>query len=138
MFRLARYSAAWLSAVALCWGGANAQRYIRDVKTLAAPEMKGRGDGSPELERAARYIEDQFKAAGLEPLDGKSYFQPFSVSVGAKLKPDNEFQFTSAAKSTSLRLGQDFTPFTFSSSKALSAAVVFAGYGITAPEYHYD
>ncbi len=34
--------------------------------------------------------------------------------------------------------GRDFVPIPFSSSGSLSGPVVFAGYGITAPEYHYD
>jgi len=31
-----------------------------------------------------------------------------------------------------------FIPFNFSSSGKAAGEVVFAGYGITAPEYHYD
>src|SRR5262249_34020020 len=34
--------------------------------------------------------------------------------------------------------GDDFMPFSFSATGKLAGAVVFAGYGITAPEYHYD
>ncbi len=137
--RLARNLVFLLGASALCWAaGADAQRYIRDVRTLAAPEMKGRGDGSPELERAAHYIADQFRAAGVEPLNGDSYFQPFTISVGANLGPDNRFEIESGGRTTTLRVGQDFTPLSFSSSGSISGTMVFAGYGITAPEYHYD
>ncbi len=37
-----------------------------------------------------------------------------------------------------LQLNKDFVPFSFSSRGKASAGVVFAGYGITAPEYNYD
>jgi len=36
------------------------------------------------------------------------------------------------------RIGADFRPFPFSDQGALAAPVVFAGYGITAPEHGYD
>src|SRR5712692_7288721 len=61
---------------AIAWAGADSERYLRDVRQLAAPEMKGRGAGSPELEKAAQYMARQFQAAGLQPLNGGSYLQP--------------------------------------------------------------
>ncbi|HYM13195.1 MAG TPA: M28 family peptidase [Bryobacterales bacterium] len=127
-----------LAAAALAWADADAQRYIRDVRTLASPEMKGRGDGSPELEKAARYIAGQFQAAGLQSLNGQSWFQPFRVSTGATLGSNNRFEVQSNGKAEALRPGVDFLPFSFSSRTMVSGEVVFAGYGITAPEYHYD
>ena len=42
-------------------------RYMKDVVYLASDEMKGRGDGSPELDQAADYIAEQFRLAGLSP-----------------------------------------------------------------------
>ena len=43
----------------------SASRYFEHVKYLASDEMKGRGDGSPELDKAADYIASQFRACGL-------------------------------------------------------------------------
>ena len=37
------------------------------IKFLAADDLKGRGNGSEGLERAADYIAEQFKSAGLQP-----------------------------------------------------------------------
>lgn len=42
----------------------------RHTKVLTAPEMQGRGLGSEGLVQAADYIAEQFKAAGLQALDG--------------------------------------------------------------------
>ena len=39
----------------------SAARYFDQVKFLSSDEMKGRGDGSPELDRAADYIASQFR-----------------------------------------------------------------------------
>ena len=45
----------------------DAERLIGHIQFLASDELKGRGDGSPELERAADYIAQQFKDIGLAP-----------------------------------------------------------------------
>lgn len=46
---------------------------------LASDEMNGRQSGSPEMEKAAKYIIDQFKKAGLKPAPGMDgYLQEFS------------------------------------------------------------
>lgn len=49
-------------------------------RTLSADDMQGRQTFKPGIEKAADYIESQFRAAGLQTLDGgKSYRQPFSM-----------------------------------------------------------
>jgi Peptidase family M28/PDZ domain/PA domain len=112
--------------------------YLNDVKYLASPELKGRATGSPELETAARFLEKQYREFGLKPADGKSYLQSFPVTTDAKLGPHNRFTFTENGHSTALETTRDFVPISFSSTGKFSGTVVFAGYGISAPEYHYD
>ena len=107
--------------------------YLDDVKFLSSQEMRGRATGSPELEKAARYLEDKFHSFHL-----KSYLQPFPVTTNGKLGAGNQFRFTENGEPASLVFRQDFIPFSFSASARLSGSVVFAGFGITAPEYHYD
>jgi len=113
-------------------------RYLDDVKFLASPQLRGRATGSPELEKAAHFIASQFHAFGLKPIDGKSYFQAFSVTTNAKLGPANLFEYTLDGKTTALKFPDAFVPFNFSSRSKLNGEVVFAGYGITAAEYGYD
>lgn len=49
-------------------------------KVLSADDMRGRASFSPDIERAADFIETQFKAAGLQTWNGShSYRQPFSL-----------------------------------------------------------
>ncbi|MCC6590697.1 MAG: M28 family peptidase [Bryobacterales bacterium] len=114
------------------------QHYLEHVKYLASPELRGRGTGMPELDKAASYIAKQFKEAGLHPADGKHFFQQFSVTTNARLGKHNHFAFTEAGKKKILVQEKQFVPFNFSSGGKFEGQVVFAGYGITAKEYNYD
>lgn len=110
-------------------------RYLQDVTYLASDEMKGRGDGSPELDRAADYIADAFRRAGLKPAgDNNSYFQSFEITTGAELGEKNELEIAGRA----LKRNEDFVPLVFSATAAFEGPLVFAGYGITNTDAHYD
>jgi len=54
---------------------------LKHVHRLASDKMKGRGTGSRELERAARYIEKHFKKYRLQPLGTEGYRQAFTATV---------------------------------------------------------
>jgi hypothetical protein len=116
----------------------DAGRYLDVVKHLAGPDLKGRGTGTPELEKAAQYLARQFERAGLKPAAGKSFLQPFQVTTNARLGKGNEFELAAGKERTRLAFTKDFLPFNFSASGSFAGAVVFAGYGITAKEYNYD
>src|SRR5689334_4865192 len=74
-------------------GDLSASRYLEHVKFFASDEMKGRGDGSAELDNAAEYIAEQFRLWGLRPMgDGNSYFQNFQVTIGAEPGPKTQLQ----------------------------------------------
>jgi hypothetical protein len=115
----------------------DAQRYLDHIRYLASPELKGRASGSPELEKAAKYIADKFHADGLKELDG-SYLQPFEITTSSKLGKGNRFESVVAGDTETLQIGKEFVPYSFSVSGKASGGIVFAGYGITAPEYNYD
>lgn len=56
------------------------QQVVKDITYLASDELKGRANFSPEITKAAAYISDRFKAAGLVPLsDAAGYEQEFSL-----------------------------------------------------------
>jgi Peptidase family M28/PDZ domain/PA domain len=119
-------------------GSADSTRYLDDVKALTTPSMEGRGDGTHGLGRAAHLLESRYKRLGLNPAGTNSYFQPFNVITGARLKSNNRLTVVDGTQKHDLKLNQDFVPFSFSSSGSASASLVFAGYGATAEEFGYD
>src|SRR5690606_13498810 len=59
----------------------NREEVTRIIKTLSADDMQGRGSFTPGIDRAAAFIEDEFRKAGLQPLDGENSFrQEFKVT----------------------------------------------------------
>ncbi|MEP7367563.1 MAG: M28 family peptidase [Acidobacteriota bacterium] len=116
----------------------NEVSYIDHVKFLASPELKGRGTGMPELEKAAQYIAKQFQKDGLKPIDGGKYLQEFPVTTNARLGKNNAVELIMASGHVKLNPDSQFIPFNFSTSGTFEGNVVFAGYGITAKEYNYD
>ncbi|RMD96038.1 MAG: peptidase M28, partial [Calditrichaeota bacterium] len=108
----------------------------RDLDFLASDSLKGRNTPSPELKIAAKYIAHQFEESGLQPVKG-SYFQPFKVSR-VRLGKENSLTISKNGQAVSYRIKRDFMPYDMTASASVDAPLVFAGYGITAPEYHYD
>ena len=108
------------------------------VNYLASPKMRGRGTGSKEIEKAATYIAAEFKKYGLEPAFAGSYYQSFTVTVGAVMGKGNSAAATLSTGTKPLALNRDFVPLNFSESGTASLPLVFAGYGITAEEHKFD
>jgi hypothetical protein len=51
------------------------------VDTLTSPYFWGRGYTNDGMAKAADFLEAEFKSYGLEPMEGKSFFQKFSYPV---------------------------------------------------------
>ena len=130
---------AWLSSAASdSIPPAESQRFLGDVKTLASPNMEGRGAGTKGIDKAASFLEKRYRSLGLKPAGSLSYFQPFSVITGARLQSNNHLVVETGSSKKALTPNQDFVPYSFSASGSASGQVVFAGYGATAEEFQYD
>jgi aminopeptidase YwaD len=115
-----------------------ADQFIAHVQFLAHDDRGGRFPGTTGIAQAAEYLAGQFAEIGLEPggVDG-TYFQPFTVRAAKQFDP----------QVASLRIEgfekaweapEDFTAFPFSRPGKIEAPLAFAGYGIHAPDFHYD
>lgn len=59
----------------------SAEKLEKQVCILASDSLLGRGFGTQQGRSAARYIAEQFRKVGIEPLDG-DYFHPFNHRQG--------------------------------------------------------
>jgi hypothetical protein len=101
-----------------------------DLTFLASDGMAGRLTDTPQNALAAGWVASRFERLGLEPAGDKgSYFQGYNL-VTAALGTGN--------RSSLGQLGTDWYPTRFSPTATASGELVFAGYGITSPERHYD
>jgi Peptidase family M28/PDZ domain/PA domain len=115
------------------------ERLRKDIFYLASDELEGRGPATAGLTKAADYIADQFKKAGLKPggVDG-SYFQPFPYPANILDEPAHLSLKGPKGQEIELKQGLQFNPMGLGHAGKATASVVFAGYGVTSPEAKYD
>jgi len=118
------------------------------VKTMCLSQYAGRHTGHEGFTAAARWAAGKFKEWGLKPISNKegylqAYPSPYVVVDQAEMilhlaerqrQPAGEPSF----KEVKLKPLQDFLPLLFSDSGDHTAGLVFAGWGICAPEIGYD
>jgi Zn-dependent M28 family amino/carboxypeptidase len=111
------------------------------VEVLSSDAFEGRAPGTAGEQKTLDYIEQQFKAAGLAPAVGDSFRQavPF-----VELVPHSDALLQARGpngRSLALRNLEDLVVWTrrpVPESRLDRIPVVFAGYGIVAPEYGWD
>jgi Zn-dependent M28 family amino/carboxypeptidase len=130
-----------LSAVPLAAANQFSERRMRaHMAFLASDLLEGRGAATRGHEVAAEYVAAQFAAAGLQPGAGASYFQqvPFRRTFA---RPESTVTLTrSGAAPLTFHLGEEFatTGDPLQPDRDIEAEVVFAGFGVIAPEQDYD
>lgn len=115
-------------------------RLLDDVKYLASDELEGRGVGTKGLDLAAEFIKGQFAKAGLNVTAVKGdAFQPFTMTTGSQLNSPNTLVLLGPDNArVELKLGEQFTPLSFSGAGKFTGELVFCGYGIEAKDKDYD
>jgi len=107
-----------------------------DLTFLASDALEGRMSLQPGDKTAVEWIASEFAKAGLEPALGGSYLQPVPL---VEYRPDRAQNFISLSR------GGTETQWKFPEVLGgyrqdvdITADVVFAGFGISAPELGYD
>lgn len=113
---------------------ANIEKHVAE---LSADKYKGRMPGSPEESSVIIYIADQMKEAGLEPANDGSYFQKVPL---LKVTGTSSPQLILNTPKGKLELSKqiDYVSFTRKMQEAIvldDSEIIFAGFGIVAPEY---
>jgi aminopeptidase YwaD len=137
-FHLVLHTVVFLAAFLLL-AAEDRDKFVQHLRYLASDELKGRGNDQPELQMAAEYIANCFRDYGLKPAgEGNSYFQEFEVAIGTALQGENRVVLRFKEEVAELKPGEDYVPLTMGEAASVTGSLVFAAYGITAPEIGYD
>jgi hypothetical protein len=86
-----------------------AEAMMSHITYLASDELAGRDTPSPGLEKAAAYIQDAFRAAGLEPAgDGSSYLQRWPFEKTVIRGSETVIEASAGGDAETLQYGVDF------------------------------
>jgi Zn-dependent M28 family amino/carboxypeptidase len=122
-------------------GAIDPERISQTVKVLASDEFEGRAPGTPGETQTVEWLSNRFRELGLEPGGERGSWtqtvplvrtqinSPATLSIGIQGKERPLTQSTDVYVSTVRKVDRV-------SIKA--APMVFVGYGVTAPERHWD
>jgi Zn-dependent M28 family amino/carboxypeptidase len=111
-----------------------------EVAVLASDSLGGRGPSSIGEERTLAYLQSEFSQLGLEPGNGKSWYQEVPM-VRITTHPDAELTVRGGGAQARFRYADDFVANTKHLEPTVSLTnsdMVFVGYGIVAPEYDWN
>jgi Zn-dependent M28 family amino/carboxypeptidase len=110
------------------------------IAVLANDSLMGRKPFTAGEDKAIAYISKQFKSLGLEPGDNGSYFQEVPM-VEIKGAPSETMEIAGGKSRMTLHYLTDFVASTRQEQSIVelkNSPLVFVGYGVVAPEYHWN
>ncbi|WP_345271428.1 M28 family metallopeptidase [Nibrella viscosa] len=118
----------------------SADSLAKNIAILASDEFQGRMPFTEGETKTINYLKAQFAAVGAEPGNGDSYFQDVPmVNISTKAAPTMQVQGPKG--SFQLKGYDDYVIWTNKADPAITldkAELVFAGYGVVAPEYNWN
>ena len=118
----------------------SADSLIKNITVLASDSFLGRKPFTAGEKRTVDYLQQQFRNVGLEPGNGNSYLQEVPM-VNVACKPDETMQVKSPKGNFTLKGYDDYVIWTDRTDSVVSfnnSELVFAGYGVVAPEYNWN
>src|ERR1700688_1630921 len=115
-------------------------RILEHIRVLSSDEFEGRGPGSKGEQLTIKYLEGQYRSAGLEPGNPDGTYLQSVPLVGIRPDPKMEMTFDGHGKTVRAAFRDDFVAVTrhVADSVTLNAEMIFVGYGVQAPEYRWD
>lgn len=130
-----------------CGGSSNVEKAKKAATTnmlrqhtefIASDSCQGRKPFTPGATRAVGYIASQMRAIGLKPINTDSYLQEVNI-ISSTTVPSSEMIVSTPKERLSLKAMDDFTAFSARIEPDIEvkdAQLIFASYGIVAPEYN--
>src|SRR3984885_3691167 len=112
----------------------------RHIAVLADDSLQGRKPFTPGEIKAINYISSEFKKEGLEPGNNGSFFQDVPM-VEITSMPAAGLTISGGKSNITLNYITDFVASTrqeLPDVQLNNSPLVFAGYGVVAPEYHWN
>ena len=110
------------------------------IETLASDAYGGRAPASEGESRTVTYLISQFQSLGLSPGNGNSYVQSLPL-VSIEAQPTARLRVDGAGGPVAFDYGHDLVAWTQRPDRVVAldeAEMIFAGYGIVAPEYDWN
>jgi Zn-dependent M28 family amino/carboxypeptidase len=116
--------------------------FVREIiKEISDDRYEGRGPSTAGDVAARKYLADRMAQLGLQPgAANGSWEQPFDM-VSVNTHPPDSWEFSGHGKTSAFKQYDDFVINGNSQQPRIdveNAEVVFAGYGIQAPEFDWD
>jgi len=117
------------------------QAILNRIKVLSSDEYEGRAPGTKGEDLTVRYLEDEFKKLGLQPgnTDG-TYIQKVPL-VGITGTNNQPLTVTKGAQKQTFKWSDDVVAWTKHVADGAfikDSDLIFAGYGVEAPEFNWD
>jgi Zn-dependent M28 family amino/carboxypeptidase len=118
----------------------NADTMKKNVAVLASDSFLGRKPFTPGETKTIDFLQEQFKALGVEPGNGSSYLQEVPM-VNIKATAAPSMTVTAPKENFTLKAFDDYVIWTDKIDPNISldkSELVFAGYGVVAPENNWN
>ncbi len=119
-----------------------AQGFHAYDKAISSDYMDGRKPGTVGAERATAWIVEQMKKIGLEPGNHGSWFQKVpTVSTTLQNANDSKLEINEGGGTQAYAFGTDRVANTLQAKPKITVQdsdIVFVGYGVDAPEWHWN
>lgn len=114
---------------------------LERTKVLSADQFEGRAPGTKGEELTVQYLVDESKKLGLQPGNPDGTFVQKVPLVGITGAEASPFTVTKDGQKRTFKWSDEVVAFTKRVTDTASienSEMVFAGYGVTAPEYNWD
>ncbi|HTI38960.1 MAG TPA: M20/M25/M40 family metallo-hydrolase [Vicinamibacterales bacterium] len=115
------------------------QQWWHHIEFLADDALQGRNVGTPGFEKAAEYVEQQFKEIGLKPAGSSGYRQPVKLESRRLVPEESSIALVRDGQEQPLTMREDaMLSARGELDGSIDAPMVFVGYGLSIPEAKWD
>jgi hypothetical protein len=109
------------------------------IRYLASDRLLGRGTGTPGYDSAARYVAEHFAGLGLDSAGTEGYFQPVPLRRARAVEGSSLILLGKSGRRGLIPF-RDYVPSPdyLRRQVEVTAPLVLAGFGVTAPDRGYD